>query len=232
MKTLYLVATPIGNIEDMTVRARRVLAEVDFIACEDTRKTGLFLQRLEIPYKETISYFEENEEKRIPEIINLLKSGKDVALVSNAGTPTISDPGFKLVRECQKLGIKVIAIPGASALLMALVSSGLPTDKFLFLGFLPLKDNKRQKIWEMIKKSHEFEVDQTVIFYESPYRLIKTLKNLQNNFGDMEIVIARELTKVYEEVRRDSVSKSLEYFQINTPKGEFTVLFNLNGKER
>jgi 16S rRNA (cytidine1402-2'-O)-methyltransferase len=227
MKTLYLVATPIGNIEDITFRAKRILSEVDLIACEDTRKTGLFLQRLEVPYKETISYFEENETKRIPEIVNILNSGKDVALVSNAGTPTISDPGFKLVRECQNLGIKIVAIPGASAILTALVSSGLPTDKFLFLGFLPLKDNKRQKIWDMIKNHKENEINPTVIFYESPYRLIKTLDNILDNFGDIEIVVARELTKVYEEVRRESVSKSLSYFQKNTPKGEFTVLFHL-----
>lgn len=228
MKTLYLVATPIGNIEDITIRAKKVLAEVDVIACEDTRKTGLFLQRLEIPYKETISYFEENEEKRIPEIINLLISGKDVALVSNAGTPTLSDPGFKLVRECQTLGIKVVAIPGASALLTALVSSGLPTDKFLFLGFLPLKDKKRQKIWDMIKNSKENEVTPTIIIYESPYRLIKTLVDLQVNFGNIEVVISRELTKIYEETRRETISQSLEYFQINKPQGEFTLLFTLN----
>jgi 16S rRNA (cytidine1402-2'-O)-methyltransferase len=227
MKTLYLVSTPVGNIEDITARAKRILSEVDIIACEDTRKTGLFLQRLEIPYKETISYFEENESRRIPEIIEILNSGKDVALVSNAGTPTISDPGFKLVRECQNNGVKIIAVPGASALLTALVSSGLPTDKFLFLGFLPIKDNKRQKIWEMVKKSQELEVKPTVIFYESPYRLLKTLEDIRNNFGDIEIIVARELTKIYEEIRRESVDQSLNYFQRNIPKGEFTLLFHL-----
>jgi 16S rRNA (cytidine1402-2'-O)-methyltransferase len=227
MKTLYLVATPIGNIEDMTIRAKKILSAVAVIACEDTRKTGLLLQRLEIPYKETLSYFEENEFKRIPEIINILNSGKDVALVSNAGTPTISDPGFKLVRECQKLGIKIVSIPGASALISALISSGLPTDKFLFLGFLPLKDIKRQKIWEMVKNAKENEVSPTIIVYESPHRLIKTLKNILDNFGDIEIVIARELTKVYEEIQRESVTKSLENFQNNSPKGEFTLLFHL-----
>jgi 16S rRNA (cytidine1402-2'-O)-methyltransferase len=227
MKTLYLVATPIGNIEDISIRAKKILSEVDVIACEDTRKTGLFLQRLEVPYKETISYFEENEAKRIPEIIDIINSGKDVALISNAGTPTISDPGFKLVRECQNLGIKVVAIPGASALLTALVASGLPTDKFLFLGFLPLKDNKRQKIWDMVKSTKENEICPTVILYESPYRLVKTLENIRDNFGDIEIVISRELTKLYEEIRRESISKNIEYFQKNTPKGEFTVLFHL-----
>jgi len=228
MKILYLVSTPIGNIEDITIRAKKVLSEVDVIACEDTRKTGLFLQRLEVPYKETISYFEGNEDRRIPEIINLLVSGKDVALVSNAGTPTVSDPGFKLVRECQNLGIKVISIPGASAFLTALVSSGLPPDKFLFLGFLPLKGSKRQKIWDMIKKIEENEIKPTIIIYESPYRLIKTLKDLQNNFGDIEIVISRELTKIYEEVKRDNIKNLISFFEITKPQGEFTLLFSLN----
>lgn len=228
MKTLYLVSTPIGNIEDITIRAKKVLSEVDVIACEDTRKTGQFLQRLEVPYKETISYFEENEDRRIPEIINLLVSGKDVALVSNAGTPTLSDPGFKLVRQCQNLGIKVIAIPGASALLTALVSSGLPTDKFLFLGFLPLKDNKRQKIWEMIKNNEEKEISSTIIIYESPYRMEKTLKDLLNNFGDIEVVIARELTKIYEETQKGKISGLLLSFAGKPPKGEFCLLFNLS----
>lgn len=228
MKTLYLVATPIGNIEDITIRAKRILSEVNVIACEDTRKTGQLLQRLGVPYKETVSYFEENEERRIPEIIKLLVSGNDVALVSNAGTPTISDPGYKLVRECKKTGIEVIAIPGASALLTALVSSGLPTDKFLFLGFLPLKDNKRQKIWEMIKRAKENEVSPTIIIYESPYRVEKTLKELSGNFGDIEVVLTRELTKIYEEIKRDKISELLLFFAKKPPKGEFCLLFNFS----
>lgn len=216
------MSTPIGNLEDITFRAKRVLSEVDVIACEDTRKTGLLLVRLNIPKKQLLSYYEQNEPRRIPEIANLLKEGKNIALVSNAGTPTISDPGFKLVRECLNQDIKVEAIPGPSAILTALVSSGLPTDKFLFLGYLPKKQGKRKKLLENCKLS---AVRCTLIFYESPHRLIETLKDLQEIFGDIEIVICRELTKVHEEIRRESVSKSISHFGKVKPKGEFTLLF-------
>ena len=198
MAILYLVSTPIGNLEDITLRAKRILGEVDIIACEDTRKTGVLLVKLNIPRKRLLSYYEENELRRIPEIVRLLKEGKNVALVSNAGTPTISDPGFKLVRECLIQGIKVEPIPGPSAILTALVSSGLPTDKFLFLGYLPKKQGKRKKLLENCKLS---AVHYTLIFYESPHRLIETLKDLQEIFGDIEIVLCRELTKIYEEIR-------------------------------
>lgn len=232
MKTLYIVATPIGNIEDISERAKKVLAEVDYLACEDTRKTGLLLQRLGLKHQNLISYFEENEDQRIPEIINLLNSGKDVALVSNAGTPTLSDPGYKLVRECWNQGLKVIAVPGASALLTSLVSSGLPTDKFFYLGFLPLKDKKRKQVWQSIMTLRNNEIFPTIIIYESPYRLLKTLKEINEIFGDIEIVVARELTKIYEETRKENIEQSLEYFQNKTAKGELTVLFNLNGKKR
>lgn len=221
MGTLYLVSTPIGNLEDITLRAKRVLSEVDIIACEDTRKTGLLLQHLEIPKKEMLSYYEENEFKRIPQIILFLKEGKNVALVSNAGTPTISDPGFKLVRESIKEGIKVISIPGASTVLAALVSSGLPTDKFLFLGYLPKKQGKRKKILSSLPSKT------TIIFFESPYRLLKSLKEINELFGDIEIVLCRELTKVHEEIRREKVSQSIGHFEKVKPKGEFTLLFNI-----
>jgi 16S rRNA (cytidine1402-2'-O)-methyltransferase len=222
MGILYLVSTPIGNLKDITLRALEVLSSVDIIACEDTRKTGLLLQKLKITHKpELISYYEENEFGRIPQIINLLKAGKNVALVSNAGTPTLSDPGYKLVREAIKECIKVEAIPGPSAILNALVVSGLPTDKFLFLSFLPKKPGKRQKILLSLPK------EITIIFFESPFRLLKTLEGLKELFGDIEIVICRELTKVFEEIRREKISASINHFIEVKPKGEFTLLFNI-----
>ena len=223
MAILYLVSTPIGNLEDITLRAKRILGEADIIACEDTRKTGMLLVKLNIPRKRLLSYYEENELRRIPEIVRLLKEGKNVALVSNAGTPTISDPGFKLVRECLIQGIKVEAIPGPSAILTALVSSGLPTDKFLFLGYLPKKKNKRLNLL----KNYTLDAKPyTLIFFESPHRLIETLKDLQEIFGDIEIVLSRELTKIYEEIRREKISETIAYFEKTPPKGEFTLLFN------
>lgn len=222
MGTLYLVATPIGNMEDITLRAKRILSEVDIIACEDTRKTGMLLARLNLPKKPLLSYYEENEQKRIPEIVGLLKTAKNVALVSNAGTPTISDPGFKLVKECVNQGIKIVAIPGPSALLAALVSSGLPTDKFLFLGYPSKKISKREKIWRQVKNAGV-----TVIIYESPYRLLKTLEEIKKNFGDINIVICRELTKIYEEIRREKIKDSISHFEKNKPQGEFTLLIFL-----
>ena len=213
MGTLYLVSTPIGNMEDITLRAIRILGKVDNIACEDTRKTGLLLERLKIsPKPKLISYYEENEIMRIPQIIDLLKKGQDIALVSNAGTPTISDPGYKLVHECLGQLIKVEAIPGPSAVLAALVSSGLPTDKFLFLGYLPKKPGKREKIWQLAKTAGV-----TTIIFESPHRLLKTLKEIQTVFSDIEIVVCRELTKVYEEICREKAFVK--------PKGELTLVF-------
>lgn len=253
MGKLFVISTPIGNLEDITLRAIRVLREVDFIACEDTRQTGLLLQQLkEVPpptrlhpstgvtsardsARETwlLSYYEENELQRIPQIIGLLKDGKNIALVSNAGTPTLSDPGFKLVRECITQGIVVEAIPGPSALLTALVSSGLPTDKFLFLGYLPKKSGKRKKLLENIKmapqSSNNIAINNmTIIFYESPYRLLKTLDSMLEIFGDISIVICRELTKVHEEIRRERVSEAIKHFEQIKPQGEFTLLINLS----
>jgi len=221
MGTLYLVSTPIGNLEDITLRAKRVLSEVEVIASEDTRKTGILLKKLSIPAPKLLSYYEENEQKRIPKIIQFLKEGKNVALVSNAGTPTVSDPGFKLVRECIKERIKVESIPGASAILTALVSSGLPTDKFLFLGYLPKKQGKRKKILSSLPSKT------TIIFFESPHRLLKNLKEIKDILDDIEIIICQELTKVHEEIRREKVSKSISYFEKTKPKGEFTLLFNI-----
>ncbi len=230
MGILYLVSTPIGNLEDITLRAKRILSEVDIIACEDTRKTGFLLKEVRPVGRSDlikggnirlISFYEENEQMRIPQIIKYLREGKNVALVSNAGTPLVSDPGFKLVRECIKEGIKVEAIPGASAILTALVSSGLPTDKFLFLGFLPKKQGKRKKILESLPAKT------TIIIFESPHRLLKSLKNIKEVLGDIEIVICRELTKVHEEIKREKVSQLIEHFEKKKPKGELTFLFRI-----
>lgn len=222
MVKLYLISTPIGNLKDITLRAIDILSSVDVIACEDTRKTGLLLKKLEIDNNpQLLSYYEENELKRIPQIISSLRLGKNVALVSNAGTPTISDPGFKLVRECIKENINVEAIPGASAVLSALIVSGLPTDKFIFLGFLPKKEGKRKKILEKLEK------DTTTIIYVSPYRLVKRLEELKSLFGNIEVVVCRELTKMHEEVKRDKISDLLSYFGKKKIKGEITLCFKI-----
>ncbi len=230
MATLFLVATPIGNLKDITLRAMGILTAVNYITCEDTRKTGFLLKRLHLDQGVTlqtkpklISYYEQNELQRIPEIISLLKAGNDVALVSDGGTPTISDPGFKLVRECLKEGIKVESIPGPSAVISALVTSGLPTDKFLFLGFLPKKEGHRLKL---LKNYTLNPLPCTLIFFEAPHRLVKTLGELKEVFGDVEIVVCRELTKIHEEIRREKLSESLKHFEWAKPKGEFVILLN------
>lgn len=234
MGILYIVATPIGNMQDITLRAIKILQTVDAIACEDTRKTGLLLQNL-ASQGETlqntsikprlVSYYEQNERQRIPEIINALKNGLNIALVSDAGTPAISDPGFKLVRECIREGIKVESLPGASAVITALTVSGLPTDKFLFVGYPPKKPGHRKTLFENLTK---LPIKTTIIFFESPHHLVRTLEGMQEVFGDVDIVTCRELTKIYEETRREKISKSLEHFNKTSPKGEFVILFNAN----
>lgn len=227
MGTLYIVSTPIGNLQDITERAIKTLESVDFIACEDTRRIGLLLKNLNIQSSARfISYYEQNESFRIPEIINLLISGRSIALTADAGTPTVSDPGFKLVRECVNQKIKVESIPGVSAAIVALTVSGLPTDKFLFLGYLPLKEGKRISLLKNLLKSLEF-IKSTIIIYEAPHKLLKTLNNIQQVFGDIDIVICRELTKIHEEIRREKISESLDHFSKTLPKGEFVILFHL-----
>lgn len=226
---LYVVSTPIGNLEDITLRALKTLFSVYLILCEDTRKTSNLLQHFKkddsvIP--KLLSFYEENEVVRIPEIILELKKGTDIALVTNAGTPTISDPGFKLVRECLKEKIKVVAIPGPTSPIAALSVSGLPTDKFTFVGFPPNKSGQRIKFFEKIKLSLE-SLPSTIIFFESPFRVIKSLEDLQSVFGDIEIVIAREMTKIYEETKFAKISNFLNDFRTKQPKGEFVILFHL-----
>lgn len=250
MGTLYIVSTPIGNMRDLSFRTIDILTSVEIIACEDTRHTGLLLKYIrdlysssEVPHYSSrltlfartinkgnptlLSYYEQNEFKRIPQIINALRNGLDVALVSDAGTPTISDPGFKLVRECIGYGIKVESIPGPSSVISALVVSGLPTDKFLFLGYPPKKEGHRKKLLQNLTLiPHSIKV--TYILFESPHRLLKTLNELKEIFGDIHIVIARELTKIHEEIRREKISESIDHFNKVAPKGEFVILFNLN----
>ncbi|MBI2031103.1 MAG: 16S rRNA (cytidine(1402)-2'-O)-methyltransferase [Candidatus Levybacteria bacterium] len=230
---LYIVATPIGNLQDISLRAINTLRSVDVIACEDTRRTGILLNELEKMKKydngserpQLISYYEQNELVRLPEIINALKNGKNVALVSDAGTPTISDPGFKLVRECIRAGIKVESIPGPSSLISALVVSGLPTDKFLFVGYLPKKPGHREKLLKNIKEGNNY-VESTVIVFESPHRLINTLQIMQGIYGNIEIVVARELTKIHEEVKRGLIPSIIDYYSSNKPRGEIVILLS------
>ena len=230
--TLFVVATPIGNLQDITFRAVKILQTVDAIACEDTRKTGILLAQIAPTYEvgrsgprrsRLISYYEQNELQRIPEIVAALKDGLSIALVSDAGTPTISDPGFKLVRECIAQGVKIESIPGPSSVISALVSSGLPTDKFTFVGYPPKKPGHRKKLFEDLKN---LSLKTTIILFEGPHHLIRTLEGMREVFGNIDIVICRELTKIYEEIRREKLEESILHFSKTTPKGEFVVLFN------
>lgn len=225
MGILYVVATPIGNLGDITLRAIEVLKSVGVVACEDTRKTGQLLTKLQITNYKLLSFYEQNEFQRMPEIIAALKDGLNIALVSDAGTPTVSDPGFKLVRECIKEGIKVESIPGASSVISSLVSSGLPTDKFMFVGYLPRKEGHRKTFLTSLLSAISI-IKTTVIFFEAPHRIVGTLEELKEIFEDIDIVIARELTKIHEEIRREKISESIVHFEKTNPKGEFVILFN------
>lgn len=239
MGTLFIVSTPIGNLDDISFRALRTLFTADAIVCEDTRRSGQLLKLLRVRYggafsdpetkdikeQKLVSYYEQNEEQRIPEIINALKNGLDIALISDAGTPAISDPGFRLVRACRGEQIEVIAVPGASSVLTALVVSGLPTDKFLFLGYPPRKPGNRRKFFENADASNKF-TNATLILFEAPHKLVKTLAELKEVFGDIDIALARELTKVHEEVVTQKISDHILGFDKKPPKGEYVVLFN------
>ncbi|MEK9176657.1 MAG: 16S rRNA (cytidine(1402)-2'-O)-methyltransferase [Patescibacteria group bacterium] len=224
--TMFIVATPIGNLQDITLRAIETLKSVDYIACEDTRKTGILLKSLNLnSHPMLISYYEQNEKVRIPNILNLLINGRDVALVSDGGTPTISDPGFRLVRQCLKENIKVVSIPGPSAVITAISSSGLPTDKFIFLGFLPKKPGHRLKLLKELQISNK-KLEATVIIYEAPHRLVKVLVDLNTVFGNINITLARELTKIYEEQVSSTIEVFLKKYEKKKPKGEFVILFS------
>ncbi len=224
---LYIVSTPIGNLKDITFRAIETLKEVDIIACEDTRVAKKLLNRYKIEKKHLISYYEPVEEKIIPKIINLLKEGKNIALISDAGTPTLSDPGYKLVKEAIKENIEVISIPGAFAAVVALSVSGLPTDKFIFLGFLPTKESKKREILDKFGA-----LNTTIIIYESPHKLLKTVSLIKEIFPKADIVIAKELTKIHEKFIRGSIDEVIKYLNENPEiiKGEFVILLYPNNE--
>ena len=218
--TLYLVATPIGNLSDITHRALQVLRDVDLIACEDTRHTHKLLNHYGITTK-TISYHEHNEQQRAVQLIDQLKQGSDVAVVSDAGTPAISDPGFRLVRAAIENDVPIVPVPGPSALISALIAAGLPTNEFFFAGFLPAKSNARRA-----RLSELQIVPGTLIFYEAPHRLAATLRDAFEILGEREAVVARELTKVHEEIRRGRLSELSDHYEREEPRGEIVVLID------
>lgn len=224
MKQLYIVPTPIGNLADATYRSIEVLKSVRLIAAEDTRTTRVFLKHYGID-KPVISYHEHNELAKLDRIFEALGSG-DVALVSDAGTPGISDPGFKLVKEAIKRDVKIIPLPGASAVLPAIVGSGLPTDAFVFLGFLPKKSAGRVKLFGEYKDRRE-----TLVFYESPYRLVEALSDALGVLGERNVCVARELTKKFESFHRMSMTEAVEFFGENQLPGEMVVVIEGVGKE-
>lgn len=217
---LYLVATPIGNLNDITLRAINILKEVDMIAAEDTRHTLKLLNKLEIK-KPLISYYKENEKTKKDILIEEIVKGKNIALVSDAGTPAISDPGEEVVKEAIKNGIEVIPVPGPCALVNALICSGLDTKTFIFQGFLPTKNKEKREILEDLKADNR-----TIIFYEAPHKLKNTLQEILNIFGNRKIVLARELTKIHEEFIRGYLSKIIE--EMEEPRGEYVVLVEGN----
>ncbi|PHJ64566.1 16S rRNA methyltransferase [Nostoc linckia z18] len=218
-RTLYVVGTPIGNLEDMTFRAVRILQTVDMIAAEDTRHTGKLLQHFEIKTPQ-ISYHEHNRTSRIPELLQYLTNDKAIALVSDAGMPGISDPGYELIEACIAAGISVVPIPGASAAITALSAAGLPTDRFVFEGFLPAKSQQRREHLESLQTE-----SRTLIFYESPHRLQDTLQDLAEILGsDRQIVLARELTKLYEEFWRGTIAEAIAHYSQREPQGEYTLV--------
>lgn len=218
MGTLYLVATPIGNLEDITLRALRILREARLIAAEDTRHTQKLLNHFDIHTRPPTSYHEHNKLVKIDHILKALAEG-DVALVSDAGMPALNDPGYELVKAVLAAGYPVSPVPGASAPLAALVSSGLPTDSFLYLGYLPRRSRERQELLRSVS-----ELPHTLIFLETPHRLVNGLKDLLASLGDRRMAAARELTKLHEEIRRGLVSELITHFETNPPRGELTLV--------
>ncbi len=217
---LYLCGTPIGNLEDMTFRAVRILQEVDFIACEDTRQTIKLLNHFKIKNK-LISYHKHNEEKCSEYILENLIKGKNIALVSDAGTPVISDPGLLVIQKCLKEKIDLVPLPGPSAFLLSLIVSGFDISNFSYYGFLPNKDKDQKIIWSKIKASENISV-----IYESPHRLLNTIENIKTNLGNVDICICREITKKYEEFFRGTTSECLEHFSSKEIRGEFCIVID------
>lgn len=217
--TLYLVGTPIGNLEDMTFRAVRILQSVDVIAAEDTRHTGKLLQHFQVTTPQ-VSYYEHNQKSRIPDLVGRLQQGQAIALVTDAGMPGISDPGYELVKSCVAAGLPVVPIPGPNAAISALVASGLPSDRFVFEGFLPAKSKDRLTYLERLSRETH-----TLIFYEAPHRLRQTLQDLATILGtDRAIGLARELTKLHEEIWRGSIHEAIDYYTHKEPQGEYTLV--------
>jgi len=214
---LYIVSTPIGNLEDITSRALKVLSLVGLIAAEDTRKTRILLDRYGIQ-KPMISYFSLNEERRTPKLIEKLLDGMSIAVVSDAGTPGISDPAFRIIRAALDENIPVVPVPGPTAFLPALIASGLPADRFLFEGFLPVKKGRRTLLEQLRCEK------KTIIFYESPHRLLRTLKEIHEAWGDRPASVSRELTKKFEETVRGRLSKLIEHFSTHPVRGEFVLV--------
>lgn len=215
---IYLIPTPIGNLEDITLRAIRLLNEVDLILAEDTRVSSKLLKHFEIdtPYQ---SFHMHNEHKKVQSVLNQLKGGKRIALISDAGTPGISDPGFLMVREALKEGVEVQCLPGPTALIPALVQSGIPCDRFIFEGFLPPKKGRQTRLEQMAQE------ERTQVFYESPHKLLKTLDQLRIHFGaDRSLAVVREISKLYESTFRGTIEEGLQFFQSHPPKGEFVIV--------
>ena len=217
---LYIIATPIGNLQDISQRAVETLQQADIIACEDTRVSKKLFSLLGLSLnKKFIKYEDHSEEKQAQNIVDLITSGSAVALISDAGSPLISDPGYKLVRKCREQNVYVTAVPGACAVITALQLSGLPTNRFMFAGFIPNKDKARADLFNELKS-----IDTTLVFYETAPRLLKTLEQAAQIFGSREVAVARELTKMYEETVGGDISAVIQYFTANEPRGEFVLM--------
>ena len=219
---LYIVPTPIGNLEDITLRALRILKEADLILAEDTRTSAVLLKHYDI-HRPLQSYHKFNEHQAVASLVERLKGGATMALVSDAGTPGISDPGFLLARECVRQGVEVQCLPGATALVPALVASGLPCDRFVFEGFLPQKKGRMTRLQQLAVEQR------TVVIYESPYRVLKTLTQMAEVMGDTRpVAVCREISKVHEQVVRGTMAEAIAHFKANEPRGEFVIIIGSN----
>jgi 16S rRNA (cytidine1402-2'-O)-methyltransferase len=221
---LYLIGSPIGNLGDITLRALDILKEVAVVAAEDTRRSSILLKRFEIR-KPLLSFHEHNEARRTAELVERMRTGEKVALLTDAGMPSISDPGYRIVRACIEHDIRIEVIPGPSAVLTALVGSGLPTDRFYFGGFLPVKSGQREK-----ELSTALAREVTSIYFESPHRIVRSLETIRNVEPTRKVCVARELTKQFEEYRRGEVSEVLSHYEAHPPKGEITILISGSGR--
>jgi len=221
--TLYIVSTPIGNLDDITLRAIKILGDVDLVAAEDTRKTKFLLGHFSIK-KPLLSYYSYNETRRLPELIGHLRDGKSIAVVTDAGTPGISDPAYLIIKHAIEHGYDVIPVPGASAVLAGLIASGLPTNRFVFEGFLPLKKGRKTRLEELRSEQR------TIIIYESPFRVVKTVEDIQSHLGDRRIAVAREITKKFEEVLRGRITEVLDELRKKPPKGEIVLVVEGSSK--